>query len=70
MLYNNETLYKYCNDNNINLSEDYSQIKIKRDSYIKGLCNTENCNEIINKSFRQLVKTGAYCYNCAVENGN
>jgi len=69
MLYNNETLYKYCDDNNINLSEDYSQIKINRDSYIKGLCSTENCNEIINKSFRQLVKTGAYCYNCAVENG-
>jgi hypothetical protein len=69
MFYNNETLNKYCLDNNIKLLEDYSQLKINRDNYIKGMCNTENCNEYIDKTFRQLVKTGPYCHNCAVENG-
>jgi hypothetical protein len=69
MFYNNETLTKYCIDNNVNLLEDYSQIKINRDNYIKALCNTENCNETIDKSFRQLVKTGPYCHNCVIENG-
>jgi hypothetical protein len=36
MLYNNETLQAFCFDNNINLLEDYSQIKINRDYYKKG----------------------------------
>ena len=71
MLYNNETLKSYCDENNIELLENYTNVKINRDNYVKGVCKTkiETCDKIFNKSFRQLVKTGPYCLNCAIENG-
>ena len=69
MLYNNETFNKYCEDNEITLLENYEQIKLNRDYKIKGRCITCDCNNEFDKSFRQLIKTGAYCYNCCVNNG-
>ena len=71
MFYNNETLNKYCLTNDIQLVDDYTNIKMNREVYIKGICKTitENCETIFNKNFRQLVKTGPYCLNCAIENG-
>ena len=66
MLYNNETFNKYCEDNEITLLENYEQIKLNRDYKIKGRCITCDCNNEFDKSFRQLIKTGAYCYNCCV----
>ena len=71
MIYNNETLIHHCNDNDIKLLDDYTTVKINRECYIKGNCKTitETCDKIFNKNFRQLVKTGPYCYNCSVENG-
>jgi len=69
MLYNNETFKKYCEDNKVNLLDNYEEIKINRELRIKGLCITQDCNNEFNKSFRKLVKIGGYCYECAVENG-
>lgn len=71
MLHNSETLNKYCFNNNIQLADDYKNVKINRDFYIKGICKTitDNCDKIFNKTFRQLLKTGPYCYNCAIEIG-
>jgi hypothetical protein len=69
MLYNNETFNKYCEDNEITLLENYEQIKLNRDYKIKGRCITCDCNNEFDKSFRQLIKTGSYCYNCCVNNG-
>jgi hypothetical protein len=69
MLYNNETLNKYCIDNMVNLIDNYEEIKINRDYKIKGICVTKDCKAEFYKSFRQLVKIGAYCYECAVQNG-
>jgi len=71
MLYNNTTLIAYCLDNHIELLDDYTNIKINRDYYIRGNCKSilETCNKIFNKNFRQLVKTGPYCLICAIENG-
>lgn len=71
MFYNNETLNKHCLTNDIQLVDDYINIKMNRDVYIKGICKTitKNCDKIFNKTFRQLVKTGPYCLNCAIENG-
>lgn len=69
MLYNNETLNKYCQNNKINLHDNCDQIKINRDHKIKGKCVTKDCNNEFEKSFRQLIKIGGYCYNCAVNNG-
>jgi len=69
MLYNNTSLINYCNENNISLLEEYSKIKINRDSQIKGNCINKNCNEIFCKTFRQLIKTKAFCYDCSKQNG-
>lgn len=71
MLYNNTTLITYCQDNHIELLDDYTNIKINRDYSVKGNCKSklETCNKIFNKKFRQLVKTGPYCLICAIENG-
>jgi hypothetical protein len=59
MLYNNTTLITHCLDNHIELLDDYTNIKIIRDYYVRGNCKSilETCNKIFNKSFRQLVKT-------------
>ena len=64
MQYNTTTLYQYCDSNNIVLIRDYKNIKIKRENYIEGKCSTINCPDIFNKTFRQVVKTGAYCEKC------
>jgi hypothetical protein len=71
MIYNNASLIKHCCDNSIELIEDYTNIKINREYYIKCICKTivDSCDKTFNKNFRQLVKTGPYCYNCAVEHG-
>jgi hypothetical protein len=71
MIYNNASLIKHCFNNSIELIEDYTNIKINREYYIKGICKTivDSCDKTFNKNFRQLVKTGPYCYNCAVEHG-
>jgi len=66
MIYNNASLIKHCFNNSIELIEDYTNIKINREYYIKGICKTivDSCDKTFNKNFRQLVKTGPYCYNC------
>lgn len=71
MLYNNVSLENHCIENDIELLEDYANIKINREFYVKGVCKTvtENCDKVFNKNFRQLVKTGPYCLKCAIENG-
>jgi hypothetical protein len=69
MLYNNDTFNKYCDNNEIKLLENYEQIKLNREYRINGMCITCDWNNEFDKSFRQLIKTGAYCYNCCVNNG-
>lgn len=58
MVYNNEFLVKYCEDNNIELIEDYINVKISREHKIKGKCVNKMCINTFNKSFRQMVKVG------------
>ena len=63
--FNNNYLKKYCEDNNIELLEDYSNVNINRESIIKAICLTENCNELTEKTFRNIVEsTGCYCEKC------
>ena len=64
MRYNNATLIEYCSSNNIQLTNEYKDVKIMRESYIEGKCIIEGCSNNFNKNFRQLVKTGAYCKSC------
>ena len=69
MRYNNYTLSQYINENNILLTEDYTEQKVDRNTRINGNCLNENCEDLFSKTFRQLVKTQAYCFNCSVKNG-
>lgn len=64
MRYNSVTLLQYCNENKIQLTNEYKSENINRESYIEGKCITENCCNKFNKCFRQLVKTGVYCEPC------
>ena len=64
MKYTTETLYKFCETNNITLIKNYQDNKIKRETYIEGNCSSINCLNIFNKSFRHMVKTGSYCKEC------
>lgn len=63
IIYNNEYLQSYCEQNNITLTNSYSNIN--RNTRIEGKCLTKNCEHIFNKVFRQLVKSGAYCNICS-----
>jgi hypothetical protein len=57
-------LNKYCKENNVTLLEDYSNIKINRDIYIKGICCYNNCSSLFEKKFRELLNAGGYCSIC------
>jgi hypothetical protein len=62
--YDFERLDKYCKENNFTLLEEYINIKLTKDTYIKSICSYENCSKYVNKKFRELEKTGSYCINC------
>ena len=64
-----DVLNDCCKENNITLVENYEPHMINRDTTIKGKCITENCKNIFNKSFRELMKLNGYCFECAVKEG-
>jgi hypothetical protein len=66
--YNYNKLVSYCNDNQIILLKDYKDINVTRDTFILGKCNTSNCTNEFNKTFRQLKATGSHCIFCTKNN--
>ena len=44
-------LDQYCNENNVILFEDYSSVKINRDTIINGECAYDNCDSYFHKNF-------------------
>lgn len=63
-----DDLEKYCNDNNIELSEDYSDAILKDCTIIKGKCITKDCDGEFSKELQYLLRLGAYCRVCAKNN--
>lgn len=59
-----DKLVNYCKQNNIELLEDYSDINITKKSIIKAKCQDINCNEVVEKVFREIEKRGIYCKIC------
>jgi len=59
-----DRLQKYCEENNVELLEDYSNIVLKGDTFIRGKCIYENCQNIFEKKFRYISETGSYCKDC------
>jgi len=56
MKYTSQTLSQYCNENKIQLVNDYTFENINIESYIEGNCITENCISKFNKSGELLDK--------------
>lgn len=67
--YDINMLIEFCNENNILLLDDYSDKFINRDSIIEGICKNNYCENIFNKSFRELLKINGYCQDCSKEKG-
>lgn len=65
MKYDYTTLIDFCKEHNIVLREDYSNITLKRETFITGICETENCNNSFTKGFRALLNPNGYCSDCA-----
>ena len=64
-LFNYETLKKFIVEKEIILLEDYSDKKVKGDTLIKGICNSDNCNGIFEKGLQYLIKKECpYCEKC------
>jgi len=57
-------LDKYCKENNVILLEDYSDCKLTRDIYLKGICCYSNCKFVFEKRYRELINAGGYCNLC------
>jgi hypothetical protein len=58
MIYNVKNLLTHCEENNIELLEDYENMNINRECYIKGNCKTttETCDKTFNKTFNRIIK--------------
>ena len=62
--YNLTFLKNYCLENNINLFQDYDNIKINRCTKICGKCTFQDCNNVFNKTFLYMIKYGSFCEKC------
>jgi hypothetical protein len=59
-----ERLDMFCKENNITLLEDYSCKFVTINLLVKGNCSYENCNNVFEKTNRQLENTGGFCKVC------
>jgi hypothetical protein len=59
--YNYGYLQTYCQENKVELLEDYSNSKINRDVIIKAKCIADCCNDNITKKLRLIIENGCYC---------
>jgi len=69
MKYDYQTLTNFCEEHNIVLCEDYSNITLKRETFITGICETENCGVLFCKGFRALFNYNGYCKDCVTKIG-
>lgn len=61
MRYNFEYLSKFCQENGIELLEDYSGINVNRETIIRAKCLITTCNDDCIKTFRYMTNRGCYC---------
>ena len=66
MIYNKEGLIQYCVENSVILDKEYDEVN--RDTRIEGIC-INDCDNHFNKSFRGMIKIGALCKSCSLQNG-
>jgi hypothetical protein len=64
--YNYLLLDEYCKTNKVKIEGDYNR-NINRNTMIKGNCT--KCETKFDKTFRELIKIGTFCADCALEIG-
>lgn len=64
MKYDYQTLSEFCEEHKIILCEDYSIIPLKRETFITGICEVENCDKQFTKGFSALLNPNGYCRDC------
>lgn len=66
------SLLEYCDENDVELNDDnkYNVENVTRSATIKGFCISQNCSNFFEKTFEQLLLTGARCGNCVQKNKN
>ena len=58
-------LYNFCNENNLKLVREYSNVIVTRETLIEVKCVGENCENICSKKLVNLVKNKNFgCVNC------
>lgn len=62
--YDIHLLNKFCEENHVNLLEDYSDMHLTRYSIIKGQCMYNDCKNCFEKKLLNLIKIGGYCDTC------
>lgn len=60
-----QKLKDYCIENNIDLCGDYSECHLTKKSCIRAKCQSIECNETVEKVFREIEKRGIYCKHCS-----
>jgi hypothetical protein len=66
MIYNKEGLIQYCVEKSVILDKEYDEVN--RNTRIEGKC-INDCDNHFNKSFRGMIKIGALCKSCSLQNG-
>ena len=69
MIYDYNTLLDFCKEHNILLCDDYSNIVLTRETMIKCICKTTNCDILFCKGFRALLNYNGYCKDCVIKIG-
>ena len=68
--YDIDLLKKYCQENEVELVKDYTNIRLNAKTKIEGKCKIDNCNNTFCKSFEYLyVFNNTQCLVCSVANG-
>ena len=68
--YDSKYLQQFTSENQITLSNDYTNTNIKSDTIIKGICKNIECQDPYEKRFSSLVSSGGYCKRCKLESTN
>ena len=69
--YNIELLNNFCKENNLNILENFENIKVNCNVKLTSKCVNENCNNFFNKKFHILYKTKVFtCKKCTWIDGD
>jgi len=66
--FNNNYLKQFCEENNIHLVNNYTDIEVNRETIVVAKCLTDNCENAVEKTLRRIIECGCYCQECTISN--